>query len=37
MGGMTLKAAMSDASNASYSTAAANDYEVNSIAIALAF
>jgi len=37
MGGMTLKAAMSDASNANYSTAAKNDYEVNSIAIALAF
>ena len=37
MGGMSIKAAMSDVSNASYSTAAANDYDVNSIAVSLAF
>jgi len=37
MGGMSIKAAMSDASNASYSTAAANDYDVNTIAVSLAF
>ena len=37
MGGMSIKAAMSDVSNASYSTAAANDYDVNTIAVSLAF
>jgi outer membrane protein OmpU len=37
MGGMSIKAAMSDVENASYSTAAANDYDVNTIALSLAF
>ena len=37
MGGMSIKAAMSDVENASYSTAAANDYDVNTIAVSLAF
>ena len=37
MGGMSIKAAMSDVSNASYSTAAANDYDVNTLAVSLAF
>ena len=37
MGGMSIKAAMSDVENASYSTAAANDYDVNTVAVSLAF
>ena len=37
MGGMSVKAAMSDVSNASYSTSATNDYDVNTIAVSLAF
>ena len=37
MGGATVKAAMSDVTNGSYSTAAANDYDVNTIALSLAF
>jgi len=37
MGGMSIKAAMSDVSNANYSTTAVNDYDVNTIAVSLAF
>ena len=37
MGGATFKIATSSADNASYSTAAANDYDVNVIAMSLAF
>ena len=37
MGGMSIKAAMSDVDNANYSTAAANDYDVNTLAVSLAF
>ena len=37
MGGMSIKAAMSDVDNANYSTGTANDYDVNSIAVSLAF
>jgi outer membrane protein OmpU len=37
MGGMSIKAAMSDVTNGSYSTAAAQDYDVNAIAVSLAF
>jgi outer membrane protein OmpU len=37
MGGMSIKFAMSDISNASYSTATKHDYDVNSLAISLAF
>jgi hypothetical protein len=37
MGGATLKVARSSAENASYSTSAANDYDVNTIALSLAF
>ena len=37
MGGATFKIARSDVSNASYSTAVANDYDVNVIAMSLAF
>jgi len=37
MGGATFKIATSSADNASYSTAAANDYDVNVVAMSLAF
>ena len=37
MGGMSIKAAMSDVENANYSTAAKSDYDVNTIAVSLAF
>lgn len=37
MGGATMKVARSNVNNASYSTAAKNDYDVNTIALALAF
>lgn len=37
MGGMSIKAAMSSVDNASYSATAANDYDVNTIALSLAF
>ena len=37
MGGATFKIAQSKATNASYSTAAANDYDVSVVAMSLAF
>jgi hypothetical protein len=37
MGGASFKIARSDVSNGSYSTAAANDYDVNTIMLSLAF
>jgi outer membrane protein OmpU len=37
MGGMSIKAAMSDIENQNYSTAAVADYDVNTIAVSLAF
>ena len=37
MGGMSIKAAMSDVENANYSTAAKSAYDVNTIAVSLAF
>jgi len=37
MGGATIKAAMSDVDNGSYSTTAQNDYDVKTIALSLAF
>ena len=37
MGGATIKVARSSAENANYSTSAANDYDVNTIALSLAF
>ena len=37
MGGSTIKVARSSAENANYSTSAANDYDVNTIALSLAF